>query len=490
MPYKVEKRGGNGCPEDKPWACVKEDDDEVMGCHESEEQAAEQARALYAQEENDTAATDTESATVVGEGGATWAGTIVLSGRTNDGREFENFEWRELPLPLMWQKEQPEFGGHAKSVLVGRIDELSFEGGKVTGSGVFDTSEDAIEAQRLLADQMLRWVSADLEPIDGIVEIVEEGDCSEEGFMAGDCQLIARFPNTRVMGATIVAFPAFPEAVIALEGTDLEQAEEAGLVAAAALGVKPEGCAPCAESLIAAAIPAKPPREWFEMPEPDEPTPMELTEEGRYFGHIALYSECHIGFADQCITAPRSASGYSYFRTGETECADSSRIPTGVISLGGGHADATLSAARTTAHYDDVSTAVADVAAVDGKFGIWVCGALRPNITEEQIRSLRAAAPSGDWRRIRGGLELVAVLAVNVPGFPVTRARVASGEMQTLIAAGHASPAELRERRQKTSLERRIQRLEALTMPLHVAGLRARIRPPDTQVVASGNGAG
>jgi hypothetical protein len=42
---------------------------------------------------------------------------------------------------------------------------------------------------------------------------------------------------------------------------------------------------------------------------------------------------------------------------------------------------------------------------------------------------------SGDWRRIGGNLELMAVLAVNLPGFPVlrTKALVASGATQTLL---------------------------------------------------------
>jgi hypothetical protein len=49
---------------------------------------------------------------------------------------------------------------------------------------------------------------------------------------------------------------------------------------------------------------------------------------------------------------------------------------------------------------------------------------------------------SGDWRRIGGNLELVAALAVNVPGFPVPRPRglVASGSMQSLVAAGMLPP--------------------------------------------------
>src|SRR5205085_943051 len=51
---------------------------------------------------------------------------------------------------------------------------------------------------------------------------------------------------------------------------------------------------------------------------------------------------------------------------------------------------------------------------------------------------LRASAPSGDWRRIGGNLELVGLLAVNVPGFPVPRPQVltaAGGQQLALVAA-------------------------------------------------------
>src|SRR3546814_3511774 len=49
---------------------------------------------------------------------------------------------------------------------------------------------------------------------------------------------------------------------------------------------------------------------------------------------------------------------------------------------------------------------------------------------------------SGDWRKVGAGMELVAVLGVNVPGFPIprTRALVAGGQMQSLVAAGMLAP--------------------------------------------------
>jgi hypothetical protein len=40
-------------------------------------------------------------------------------------------------------------------------------------------------------------------------------------------------------------------------------------------------------SLTAAVAPLKPPREWFEMPEASEPTPLTFTADGRVYGHLA-----------------------------------------------------------------------------------------------------------------------------------------------------------------------------------------------------------
>jgi len=84
---------------------------------------------------------------------------------------------------------------------------------------------------------------------------------------------------------------------------------------------------------------------------------------------------------------------------------------------------------------------------------------LRSSATPEQIRALRASAPSGDWRPIRGALELVAVCQVNVPGFPVARARVASGAVMALVAAGAATLAKMKND-PLTELSDRLARLE------------------------------
>jgi hypothetical protein len=111
-------------------------------------------------------------------------------------------------------------------------------------------------------------------------------------------------------------------------------------------------------------------------------------------------------------------------------------MPVGQLTLAGGHASLQADAQAAAKHYDDTASAIADVHAGEDEYGIYVAGCLRPDATEAQIRALRASAPSGDWRPINGQLELVAVCQVNVPGFPIARAMVASGKVLALVAAG------------------------------------------------------
>jgi len=110
--------------------------------------------------------------------------------------------------------------------------------------------------------------------------------------------------------------------------------------------------------------------------------------------------------------------------------------------MGTGHAELWMNADQAKAHYDNTGTAMADVACGEDSIGIWYSGTLMPDADEIAIRRLRGSVLSGDWRNRGGHLELMAVLAVNTPGYPVRRpqARVASGMVQAMVAAGMVSP--------------------------------------------------
>lgn len=188
-------------------------------------------------------------------------------------------------------------------------------------------------------------------------------------------------------------------------------------------------------ALTAASFPVKPPKQWFEDPGLRDLTPLTIDNSGHVYGHIAAWHTSHIGMAGG-VRPPKSKSKYAFFRTGTVETDAGDFVDVGQITLAGGHAPLEASVAKAVAHYDDTRSAIMDVAAGEDKYGIWVAGALRPEVTDEQVRSIRASSVSGDWRPINGRLELVAICAVNCPGFPIPRARVASGAPIALVAAG------------------------------------------------------
>ena len=101
-----------------------------------------------------------------------------------------------------------------------------------------------------------------------------------------------------------------------------------------------------------------------------------------------------------------------------------------------GNAPLTFSATEARqAHYDNTGTCAADVCAGEDEYGIWVAGAVREGV-DAQI--LMASPLSGDWRKIGGNMELLAALAVNIPGFapPRLQASTFNGEQVALVAAG------------------------------------------------------
>lgn len=189
------------------------------------------------------------------------------------------------------------------------------------------------------------------------------------------------------------------------------------------------------------------PAEWFNDPGLPFVTPITITDDGRVFGHAAVWGVCHtglgvsVGDGGLCQEAPRSPSNYAYFRTGVIS-TDEGDIPVGNLTMNTGHAADGWSASRTVAHYDNTSTVVADVAAGEDEFGIWVSGAMRSGLTEDDLRAFKGSTLSGDWRMIGGHYEMVAALAVNVPGFPIPRMSIAAsaGRQTSLVAAGVVDP--------------------------------------------------
>lgn len=354
---------------------------------------------------------------------------------SGDRRRFSkgSLEAKEPPMPLLWQKETDE--GHKRSVTVGKITSVEqLQGGGLGNAmGVFDTHPDAVEAARQVREKFLTGVSGDVDQFDHELSQDDNGRESLE------------INHARLVAATLVAKPAFQEASIEMVAEDGEQAV-----------------------IVASAGPLFPPKAWFDNPKLTGPTMLEVTDDGRVFGHIAEWNTPHT--ANPRLRPPRNRSGYRYFNRKPVRTQEGEDVRVGQLTLVGGHADITLDPDRASSHYDDTRSAVADVHVGEDEFGIWCAGAMRSDVTPEQIRAFRASEPSGDWREREGQLELLAVCQVNSAGFPVQpRALVASsGEVVALVAAGmigHEVP----------TVEQRIEELSTLVGEL-VAERDARRR--------------
>ncbi|MGH3780938.1 MAG: hypothetical protein ACRDRO_10015, partial [Pseudonocardiaceae bacterium] len=198
-------------------------------------------------------------------------------------------------------------------------------------------------------------------------------------------------------------------------------------------------------TLTASGPPPAPPIDWFRNPQLDGPTiPPVVTDDGRIYGHVAAWASTHIGFTNRRVNPPRSQTDYSHFHVGAARVTDDAgdpvMIPAGHIALDTGHAALTADYLAATAHYDNTGSLVADVCAGEDTHGIWVAGAVVPGIDDIKLHKLRTCGLSGDWRRIGAGLEMVAAISVPTPGFPVPRARVASGVPLAMVAAGALVP--------------------------------------------------
>jgi hypothetical protein len=406
------------------FAVYDEDVDEAereVECFATVEEAEARVAELNAPPEEEEAAATVD----------TWHGVLMVEGTpTGDGRQFARgaVTWPDLAtvtVPLKWQPE--ESFGHDGSVVVGSTDTIERVGDEIHATGRWHDSPDALAARALVRGGFSRGVSVDVDAAEARF-IDEDGqEVDWEDAMWSDDPLIMEITEGRLRASTLCAIPAFIEAQVFDDAEDeaLDEASAAVLVA----------------SLTASAVSGLPEASWFQRPAAefaDGPIPLTAAGE-RLFGYLATWGTCHVAFDGVCVTPPESVTNYGYFAKGSTVCADGTTVRTGVITMGTGHASPGLRMQAAAEHYDNTGSIVASVAIGEDETGIWVAGAFHPQATPEQRATLAAAgAISGDWREVGGHLELMAALAVNVPGFPIpVPAVAASGARQvSLVAAG------------------------------------------------------
>lgn len=351
----------------------------------------------------------------------------VLGSTTDDGRRFAEdmaLSFRPFPLPLMWQR-QTSAMGHSESFTVGVLESASVDGnGQIVGEGYLLDTPEAIEA----ATQIEHGVTApsvDLGDVDWIMTDEDGNELSDEAYMDwlwgdGDVKVIQTVTAGKLLGATLVATPAFSDTSVTL-GELVSRGEDVNALVA---------------SMTASVIiePRTYPAQWFQSPNFDAPAELRVTEDGRISGHLALWDTCHRGLADACTVAPHSLCDYAHFHTSPSLLSDEgTRIPVGRLTVDTGHAPDRMGRGPAVEHYDNTGACFAFVHVGEDAHGIWFSGIVNPDADERTIRRGMAAPLSGDWRRVGDNLELIAALAVNTPGFPIV-ASGATDEMDRPLA--------------------------------------------------------
>jgi hypothetical protein len=420
----------------------------------------------------DTTATDGAPQGCLAERWQAGPAGICANAATDDGRDFTNCTWSwrasTAPLPLMLLTETTY--GHFEAQLAGFIDQQ----GDPTAGGVvqgwFHDTDVGQRARDIIQAQGAFGCSVDPGLVDAafvcVREVVDEDGwpwCEEGSYV---------FAAYEISGVTLVPFPAFASAAIELvpaadqtvevvpvgdnapgdlfvgggadvpagtvAPTEAERAEQLARLNATRDHARP----------IVAAAPLRPPASWLNMAElPDDDAryvaqpdgqigvPLTIHDDGQVYGHAGLWGTCHIGRLGECVTPPRSEMSYAHFHLGVVTADDGVDYPTGVLTAGCDHALATMRVPAARDHYAHNGIGWADVRASDGRHGPWVAGVLRPDVTPEQVRVLRAGGLSGDWRGIGGHLEMISVLAVNVPGFPIVREALVASGFETIADA-------------------------------------------------------
>lgn len=410
----------------------------------------------------------------------TWTGTIALVNEWSaDGRmlalaDDQEVDVRPLPLPVTVQYLTGR-GHDGATVGLMTLDEVWRDGQRLMGRGRIDMDDpEGAALARKIAGGFFRFVSADIDKVDGrVVCIGEDGapvdDCEPGGGMEPG-ELYTRW---RIMGAALLAHPAFPEAQIGMaeqpaaapadEDDDQDDEDESRCVRPGPDGswvpadCDEEGAVPAneagdgpadspADAVVSAAFRYDgwlPPTAWFRAPDLPDLQPVTVDDDGRVYGYLAAWGVEHRSYPGRAVTPPRSPSGYALFNSRPIATSEG-LVDVGLITMGTGHAALGLDRAAAAAHYDNTGTMAAVVRAGEDSRGIWLAGAVLPDLSDEQRLRLSLSRFSGDWRQEGGGLELVAALAVNTEGFPVpTKRRTEQGDYALVAAGAVLTPGEL-----------------------------------------------
>lgn len=313
---------------------------------------------------------------------------------------------RNLPRTIYAQFAQA--GGHDDAVAIGALYEATIDeenGVLRDGWGWLADTPEARKFAVLNKADALKHNSIDLSEVKGHIDIVFDDN--------DDPTIEMHFDEWKLGATTFVGKPAFADAHGEVSDDEIE----------AALGDPNEPLVVNVPGVInfqlweepqevTAALTSNPKWDYFHRPEPDKHHKFWVDDPDENgwracYGHLALWDMPHDGYDGAPVFVPRPHDQYASFNTPSVQ-TDKGMVEAGPICLYGGH----ISLAKAM---DSVENAWCDVKVTAGKHGPWMCGVVRPGITDEQVYQARASRVSGHWKRGK----LKAIMSVNTPGFDV-----------------------------------------------------------------------
>lgn len=319
----------------------------------------------------------------------------------------------------------------------------------ITAEVKFDTDEQAREAERLVREDKLAGISADLGNVTSMLEVFE---VDSAGLPVDWLETVEK---GEIVGGTLVPMPALGDARIVsnpdgtltawlvaegLQTSDrrtislgaLEWRDPAPLMFLDQTSMGHDGAVFVGnlsnfqriDRALVASFTVVP--DYFADPMLPAVTKPHV-EDGRYMGHGAQWGVCHLAYGG-CVTAPESKTGYAVARWKEVDGIRG--VPVYKHPTGDNHAPTHLTLQEAKDWYDAHCTLEGLAEVGDDTSGIWLSGGASPEIDGMFL--------SGDWRLAETPegphLELMSFLACNKPALPL--ALVAADQQMSLVAAG------------------------------------------------------
>ena len=256
-------------------------------------------------------------------------------------------------------------------------------------------SADATEHVDLVEKRMSRGVSVGAGQAD-----YEETD---DAFM---------FTDFQVVELSVTALPAIGSAVIWMADTEFVEIPE-----------REQSLTMFGAAKNSLNIPVRPPSSWFDLPdfewgEFDNVDVLHADNNGRFIGYLGFHGVPHGSFKGKKVYMPKEKS-HDFFHLKSVTCEDGTKVLTGTITFDTEHSAKGSTPEQIKKHFEKTGWVAADVRIIDDGKGYLAVGALRPEITENQIREINGSCLSGEWEPEPGKTEnrLRAIAAVNIPAF-------------------------------------------------------------------------